>query len=180
MLFEENTALLIVDVQEAFRDPIGNLSIIASNIARAVRAFGILERPVIVTEQYPKGLGPTVEEIRFSLPDEFEPIVKTAFSAFASPEVRTKLESVGAKQILLCGVETHVCVNQTAHDLIGAGYEVHLLTDCVGSRFDTDKATGLAKMRESGVISSSVEMALFEMLRESTHDRFRDIQALIK
>lgn len=175
-----NTVLLVVDVQEAFRDPIGNFAVIASNIARAAAGCAILGVPIVVTEQYPKGLGPTAEEIRFSLPDGFEPVEKTAFSAFGSADIRIRLENLGAKQIMLCGVETHVCVNQTAHDLLHAGYDVHLLTDCVGSRFDHDKAAGLEKMRAAGVISSSVEMDLFELMRDATHEKFKEIQALIK
>lgn len=179
-LSAENSVLLIVDVQEAFRDAIGNFSTLASNIARAVSGSDLLGLPIIVTEQYPKGLGPTAEEIRLSLADNFAPIEKTAFSAFGAAEARIKLENLGAKQIILCGVETHVCVNQTAHDLLSNGYTVHLLTDCVGSRFDHDKAAGLEKMRSNGVVFSSVEMALFELMRDSKHEKFREVQALIK
>ncbi len=175
-----NTVLLVVDVQEAFRDPIGNFAIIASNIARAATGFGMLRVPVIVTEQYPKGLGPTAEEIRFSLPEGFASIEKSSFSAFGSADVRIKLEDLKTKQVVLCGVETHVCINQTAHDLIHAGYAVHLLTDCVGSRFDHDKEAGLEKMRASGVISSSVELELFELMGDAGHEKFKEIQALIK
>jgi nicotinamidase-related amidase len=176
----EGSVVLVVDVQEAFRDAIGNFSTIASNIARAVSGFDLLGLPILVTEQYPKGLGPTAEEIRFSMADKFEPIEKTAFSAFGAADVRIKLEDLAAKQVLLCGVETHVCVNQTAHDLLGNGYAVHLLTDCIGSRFDHDKAAGLEKMRSSGVIFSSVEMALFEVMQDAKHEKFKEVQALIK
>ncbi len=179
-LAAENSVLLIVDVQEAFRDAIGSFSTIAANIARAASGFDMLGLPVIVTEQYPKGLGPTAEEIRFSLTEGFDPIEKTSFSAFGSGEVSRKLEDLLAKQIVLCGVETHVCVNQTAHDLLRNGYAVHLLTDCVGSRFDHDKAAGLEKMKMSGVVQSSVEMALFELMRDAKHEKFKDVQALIK
>lgn len=180
ILEEGNAVLLVVDVQEAFRGPIGSFALIASNIARAVSGFGLLELPIIVTEQYPDGLGPTAEEIRFSLPDGFEPVEKTAFSAFGSSDVRMKLESLAAKQVVLCGIETHICVNQTAHDLIHSGYEVHLLTDCVGSRFDHDKAAGLEKMKANSVVASSVEMALFEIMRDAKHEKFKEIQTLIK
>lgn len=176
----EDVILLVVDVQEAFRDPIGNFAVVASNIARAVSGFNILGLPIVLTEQYPKGLGPTAEEIRFSLPEDFEPIEKMTFSAFGSADVRIKLEDAGAKQVVLCGVETHVCINQTAHDLIAAGYDVHLLTDCVGSRFDHDKAAGLEKMKAAGVVPSSVEMALFELMGNAGHEKFKEIQALIK
>ena len=176
----ENTLLLIVDVQEGFRDAIGNFSVIAANIARAVAGFQLLGLPIIVTEQYPKGLGPTAEEIRYSLPDEFDVIEKITFSSFGSADVRVQLEKLGKKQIVLCGIETHVCVNQTAHDLLSNGYTVHLLTDCVGSRFEHDKAAGLAKMSFSGVVPSSIEMAFFELMVDAKHEKFKEIQALIK
>lgn len=176
----EKSFFVIVDVQEAFRSVIGDFALIASNIARAARGFQILDVPTIVTEQYPAGLGRTAEEILLTLPDGFEPIEKTAFSAFGSAEFRIKIEDFGADQIILCGVETHVCVSQTAHDLLDQGLSVHLLTDCVGSRFDHDKRAGLKKMRSSGVISSSVEMALFEIMRDAKHPKFKEIQAVIK
>lgn len=176
----ENAALFVVDVQEGFRDAVGNFSVIASNISRAVSGFTMLGLPLIVTEQYPEGLGPTAEEVRYALPEGFEAFEKSAFSAFGSSDARAKLESLGSKQVLLCGLETHVCVNQTAHDLLHAGYSVHLLTDCVGSRFEPDKLAGLAKMQASGVIPSSVEMALFELMRDAKHEKFKEVQALIK
>ncbi len=179
-LLNGDSILLVVDVQEAFRDIIGNFALIASNISRAVTAFEILGLPVLATEQYPKGLGPTAEEIRYAMPDKFEPFVKSAFSAFGSAGLRIRLEDLGTKNIVLCGVETHVCVNQTAHDLLHAGYRVHLLTDCVGSRFEHDKNAGLEKMKLAGVIPSSVEMALFELMIDSNHNKFKEVQALIK
>jgi nicotinamidase-related amidase len=174
------SVFVIVDVQEAFRSVIGDFALIASNIARASRGFQILDVPMIVTEQYPAGLGRTAEEILLTLPDGFEPIEKTAFSAVGSPDFRVKLEDFKVEQVILCGVETHVCVNQTAHDLLDQGLNVHLLTDCVGSRFDHDKRSGLKKMRSNGVITSSIEMALFELMRDAKHPKFKEIQNLIK
>ena len=176
----DDSALLIVDVQEAFRDAIGNFPLIASSISRAAIGFGMLGLPIIVTEQYPAGLGPTAEEIRYAIPEGFEPFEKTAFSAFGSADVRIRLENLRAKNIVLCGIETHVCVNQTAHDLVHAGYRVHLLTDCVGSRFEHDKLAGLEKMKAAGVLPSTVEMSLFELMVDSKHQKFKEIQTLIK
>ncbi len=171
---------VIVDVQEAFRNVIGDFALIASNIARAASGFQILDVPMIVTEQYPKGLGPTAEEISLTLPDGFARVEKTTFSAWGSQEFREKVNACGAGHIILCGVETHVCISQTAHDLLDQGLSVHLLTDCIGSRFEHDKRAGLKKMRSSGVINSSVEMALFELMRDAKHPKFKEIQALIK
>jgi nicotinamidase-related amidase len=159
---------------------IPEFSTIVPRISTAINGFQVLDVPVVVTEQYPKGLGPTAEEIALSLPEDLERIEKTVFSACGSEAFRKKLDELNVSQVVLCGVETHVCVNQTAHDLLDAGFEVHILTDCVASRFDQDKEAGLSKMYASGVEPSSVEMALFELMRDSTHEKFREMQALIK
>jgi len=171
-------ALVVVDVQEAFRSAIPDFALIASRIATAIRGFEILGVPVIVTEQYPDGLGRTAEEIRFTLPDDFDVIEKTTFSSYGTAAFAESLAD--RKQVVLCGIETHVCVNQTAHDLLQNGFEVHLLSDCVASRFDHDKQAGLNKMFATGVIPSSVEMAFFEILLDSRHEKFKEIQSLIK
>ncbi len=167
-------------MQEAFRDPIGNFQEIATRAATAVAGFGILGIPVVVTEQYPQGLGPTAEEIRFSLPAQHRRIEKLTFSAFGSHELKAIIDEFNVKNVVLGGVETHVCVTQTALDLTNAGFAVHLLTDCVGSRFEADRNAGLLKMWSSGVVSSSVETALFELMATAEHPRFKEIQALIK
>jgi nicotinamidase-related amidase len=174
------TALLVVDVQEAFRSAIGDFASFASRIPVAIRGFQTLERPILVTEQYPKGLGRTVEEIRRILADGSEYFEKSTFSSCGATHLVESLRSSGVTQVVLCGLETHVCVNQTAHDLLHLGFEVHLLTDCVASRFERDKATGLSKMLSSGVIPSSVEMALFEMMRDASHEKFKQVQGLLK
>ena len=179
-LDRSRTALVVIDVQEAFRSSIPDFSEIADNISIAVRGCRILGVPVLVTEQYPKGLGRTAEEIRLALPDDLEPIEKTAFSSCGARAFVDELRKLGAKQIVLCGVETHVCVNQTAHDLLDEGFDVHLLTDCVGSRFEHDKTAGLEKMRSSGIAPSSNEMMLFELMRDAKHEKFKEIQQLIR
>jgi nicotinamidase-related amidase len=173
-------ALVVVDVQEAFRRVVDDISPITSRISIAIRGFQILERPIYVTEQYPKGLGGTVEEIRAVLPADHEYLEKTTFSACGAVGFDERLRSAGISQVVLCGLETHVCVNQTAHDLLERGFDVHLLTDSVASRFDRDKQVGLTKMFASGVIASSVEMALFELMRDSRHEKFKEIQSLVK
>jgi nicotinamidase-related amidase len=180
ILDREKAALVVVDVQEAFRSAIPEFPQIASRISIAVRGFQALGLPVIVTEQYPKGLGRTAEEILFSMPEGFEFVEKTSFSSCGAQPFIEKIQGTGASQILLCGLETHICVNQTAHDLLTKAFEVHLMTDCVGSRFTTDKEAALAKMQSSGVVPSTVEMALFELLRDARHEQFKEIQSLIK
>ena len=180
LLDHNNTALVVVDIQEAFRNVIPDFAVVASRSSVAVRGFQILNVPVIVTEQYPKGLGRTAEEILHVLPDGVEVFEKTAFSSCGAGEFVGNLEKLGIKQVVLCGLETHICVNQTAHDLLDCGFQVHLLTDAVCSRFEHDKLAGLAKMQASGVIQSSIEMAFFELMRDAKHEHFKEIRALIK
>lgn len=176
----DNCLLVVVDVQEAFRTAIPTFAETVSRIAMAIRGFQVLGRPIVVTEQYPKGLGKTAEELILSLPEDAEFVEKSTFSSYGEPAFAAAVEKYQAKQIALCGVEAHVCVNQTAHDLMDAGYQVHVLTDCVASRFEHDREAGVQKMLSSGAVSSSMEMALFEMMRDSRHEKFKEVQAIIK
>ena len=180
ILDPKSTALVVIDVQEAFRNAIPQFENIAVRISTAVRGCNILDIPILVTEQYPKGLGPTVEEIVLSLPEGLERIEKKTFSACGAKSFLKALNELEISQIIICGVETHVCVSQTAHDLIADDYDVHVLTDSVASRFDHDREAGLSKLYGSGVNPSSVEMALFELMRDAGHTKFKEIQALIK
>lgn len=173
-------ALLVVDVQEAFRTVIDDFGGLASRIAVAIRGFQILDRPIFVTEQYPKGLGRTADEIRKVLPQDFTYLEKTTFSSCGAVLFEDELRSNGISQIAVCGLETHICVNQTTHDLLDRGFAVHLLTDCVASRTEANRQTGLSKMLSSGAVVSSVETALFELLRDARHEKFKEIQRLVK
>lgn len=180
ILDRNKTALVIVDLQEAFRSVISDFPMIASRASTAVRGFQILNLPIFITEQYPKGLGRTAEEVLINIPADFEVFEKTTFSSCGSNEFNEKIKERNISQVLLCGLETHICVNQTAHSLLNRGIEVHLLTDAVGSRFTADKETALEKMQINGVMPSTVEMALFELLRDAKHEQFKEIQNLIK
>lgn len=176
----ETTALIVIDVQEAFRDAVPDFAIMARRVATAVQGFQILGLPVLVTEQYPKGLGRTAQEITSVLSASPEVYEKTVFSSCGAEAFVDKLNALGLKQTVICGLETHICVNQTAHDLLARGFQVHVLCDCVTSRFEYNRLAALAKMRRSGVIESSMEMALFELMRDAKHEKFKEIQALIK
>src|SRR5437868_5719048 len=180
ILNRNKTALVVVDIQEGFRNAIPDFEDTASRASMAVRGFQILGVPVLVTEQYPKGLGRTAKEILLALPDDFKAFEKTAFSSCGADMFVETLQESGAEQIVLCGLETHVCVSQTAHDLLDRGFQVHLLIDCVCSRFEHDKLAGLAKMQTSGVVPSSIEMVFFELMRDAKHEQFKKIQDLIK
>ncbi|HVG39600.1 MAG TPA: isochorismatase family protein, partial [Pyrinomonadaceae bacterium] len=136
--------------------------------------------PILVTEQYPRGLGHTVEEIKAALPSAVTPLEKTAFSACGAAGFTNYLQQSSVQQIIVCGVETHVCVNQTTHDLLDRGYQVHVLADAVASRAPEDKQIAFAKMQAGGALLSSTEMALFELLRDASHAQFKAVQQLIK
>lgn len=176
----ENTVLVVVDIQEAFRNVVKDFEKIAIRTALAVEGFQILDVPILITEQYPKGLGHTANEILEKLTDKGQIVEKSTFSSFAEPNFVSKLKETEAKQVVVCGLETHICVNQTVHDLLANGFQVQLLTDCISSRFDSDRKIGLRKMTANGAINSSLEMALFELLVDSKHPKFKGIQNLIK
>jgi nicotinamidase-related amidase len=175
-----HSALVIIDMQEAFREKIHGFSEIAGRIAVMVAGAKLLNLPIVVTEQYPKGLGHTAHEIKAVLPVSIEIIEKTTFSSCGVSQFESQLERAGAKQILVCGIEAHICVNQTVHDLLQRGFQVHLLTDCILSREPYNKKVGLRKMQMSGAILSSIEMALFELMRDAKHEQFKAIQQLVK
>jgi nicotinamidase-related amidase len=174
------SALAIIDMQEAFRSKIAHFADLAERIAILVQGARLLGLPIIVTEQYPKGLGHTALEIAAVLPEAQEMIEKTTFSSCGAAQFQSQLERAAAKQVIVCGIEAHICVNQTVHDLLANGFQVHLLTDCVASRNLNDRKAATRKMQMSGAIPCSIEMALFELMRDARHEQFKAIQELIK
>jgi nicotinamidase-related amidase len=168
-------ALVVVDVQEAFAKAVEDFDGVAAASATLIAGARTLGLPVIVTEQYPRGLGDTVAPVREALGEEIARLPKTVFSAARADG----FDLAGRDQALLCGIETHVCVNQTAHDLLGRGVEVHVASDAVSSRTSANRALGLRKMEESGAILTSVETALFELLGAAGSDEFKTIQKLV-
>jgi nicotinamidase-related amidase len=174
------TALLVVDVQEAFRPAISDLDAIARRIATMVQAARLLQIPVLAAEQYPERLGRTVKEILNVLPPDVRIVEKTAFSCCGASLFLEQLAETKAKQVLVCGIESHVCVNQTVHDLLSYDYQPHLLIDCVCSRTAQNRQIGIEKMIQSGALPSSVEMAIFELMRDAKHRQFAAVQKLIK
>ncbi len=180
LLQQQDAALIVVDIQEGFRPIIVDFDKIAERAVRMVKGCQILGIPVFVTEQYPKGLGNTAVEIKNLFDDSTGVFEKTAFSSCGAEAFVDGLTGRGIKQVMICGLETHICVNQTAHDLLDRGFQVHVLSDCVTSRFEYNRLAGLAKMQRSGVIESSIEMALFELMSDAKHEKFKEIQSLIK
>ncbi|XP_065674666.1 isochorismatase domain-containing protein 2 [Hydra vulgaris] len=173
----ESTAFLLCDIQEKFRSSIQYFSEICVVAQRLVTAANLLDIPVVGTEQYPKGLGHIVEEIDTSKMKVFE---KTKFS-MSLPEVHSYLEEVrpNLKSVVLFGIEAHICVMQTALDLLEKNYEVHIVVDCSSSRTMTDRLFGFERIRQSGGFITTSEAVLFMLLQDAKHPKFREVQKLV-
>jgi nicotinamidase-related amidase len=171
----DRTTLVVVDVQEAFRKAIPDFDRIAKATATLIEGASIIGVPIVATEQYPKGLGETVPEVAEHLPEGTRPLEKVIFSAAEAEG----FDLGGRDQALVCGIETHVCVNQTALDLLASGVDVQVAEDAVGSRTDENKGVGLHKMEKAGAEITSVETALFELLGRAGTDEFKRVQRLI-
>jgi nicotinamidase-related amidase len=174
-LDRERTALVVVDIQEAFRKAVPSFDQVAESAARLVQGAEAMGIPIVVTEQYPKGLGHTVPEVADHLPDGWQPIEKVRFSAAEAEGFNLD----GRDQVLVCGIETHVCVNQTVLDLLESDVEVEVVADAVGSRTAENRELGLHKAEQAGAVLTSVETALFELLRGSDAAEFKQVQALV-
>ena len=168
-------ALVVIDVQEGFRKAVPDFDQVAKATATLIAGAEAIGVPVVVTEQYPKGLGETAPEVAEHLPEGTEPLEKVCFSASDAEG----FDLGGRNQALVCGIETHVCVNQTALDLLEAGVEVQVAEDAVGSRTEENKRIGLHKMEGAGAVMTSVETALFELLGRAGTDEFKRVQKLI-
>ena len=178
MLTKEDTVLVLVDIQGKLAQIVENSEAVIDNIVRIVKGAKVLGLPILWVEQYPKGLGPTVEAIANEL--EGTPIEKITFSAYDNEEFVRKLEATGRKKVLLAGIETHICVYQTTAHLLAAGYEVGVLADCTSSRTASNHEIGMKKVMQLGAGITSVEMALFEMQVIAKGDAFKEISRIVK
>lgn len=175
VLDRDRAALVVVDVQEAFRPAVLDFERVAQNAAVLVQGAQILGLPVVATEQYPKGLGHTVPEVAEHL-DGVEPLEKVCFAATDADG----FDLDGRDQAIVCGIESHVRVSQTAHGLLDRGLEVHVARDAVSSRSEENRELGLHKMESAGAVVTSVETALFELLGAAGSDEFKQVQGLVK
>jgi nicotinamidase-related amidase len=171
----ERTTLVVIDVQEGFRKAIPDFDRVSKATATLIQGAEAIGIPILITEQYPKGLGETVPEVAEYLPEGTEPLEKVCFSATDAEG----FDLAGRDQALVCGIETHVCVNQTALALLDSGVEVQVAEDAVGSRSDENKRVGLHKMERAGAVMTSVETALFELLGKAGTEEFKRVQKLV-
>ncbi|HLM28075.1 MAG TPA: hydrolase [Thermoleophilaceae bacterium] len=174
MLRRDDTTLVVVDVQEAFRPAVLDFERVAQNTAVLVEGARAMGLPVVATEQYPEGLGATVPEVAEHLPGK--PLDKVRFSAAAADGFSLD----GRDQVLVCGIEAHVCVSQTALALLAEGREVHVPRDAVTSRTEENREVGLRRMEREGAVITSVEAALFELLGAAGSEEFKTVQRLIR
>jgi nicotinamidase-related amidase len=180
LLAADNAVLLIIDIQEKFVPVVHESQHLIERTWVMIEAARLLNIPILVSEQYPKGLGHTVKRLKEALPEEAQVLEKSAFGCLGDIVIKDKLTDTGRKQVLVCGLEAHVCVNQTVHQLLDNGFEPHLIEDALASRDIKNKAIGLRKMEASGAVPSCTEMALFELMGHAKHPHFRKLQGLIK
>jgi nicotinamidase-related amidase len=177
----ERCALVLVDIQERLLPPIYQREQLVRNAQLLIRAAGILKIPALVSTQYAKGLGGTVPEIASLLPGT-EAIDKTLFSCFGSDLFSAALKRVPGQPntLLLCGMESHICVTQTALAALREGYLVHVASDAVGSRTEWNWKIGLQRMRDAGAVISSTEMIIYELIRASSSEAFKELLPYLK
>jgi nicotinamidase-related amidase len=179
LLDRRRTGLLVVDIQEKIAAVMLHRQQVIDNAQKMIRACQLLKVPIFITEQYPQGLGTTESDLIEAL-GGVTPLTKLTFSCCGIEGLAGQLRARNVVQIVLVGIEAHVCVLQTALDLLSLGFQVHVLKDCISSRKEIDFETALQRMQTAGVIVSTVEAALFELLERAGTPEFREVTRLIK
>jgi nicotinamidase-related amidase len=181
-LDRERTALVVIDVQERLfpamdadhrEEVMRNIKVLTATARR-------LHLETLVTEQYPKGLGHTLQELKDALPAGVQPVEKVAFSCLGTDAFRSRLAATGARQLLLAGIEAHVCVLMSALDLLAEGFSVHIVADAVTSRTQANWRLAMAQLRQAGAVVTTTETVLFQLLRQADTDDFRELARLIR
>jgi nicotinamidase-related amidase len=179
LLTNDKAALLVIDMQERLFPVMHEKEELLRNIIKLIKGAQVLEIPIIMTEQYPKGLGPTLPEIKELLPN-VKTIEKVVFNCCDEAAFCQALEALKRNQVLIAGIEAHICVYQTAMALKRAGYDVQVVGDCVSSRKNEDKMAALFKMGAAGISPTTMEMTLFELLKIAKGDKFKAISNIVK
>ena len=178
-LDKKEVVLVIVDIQERLTEVMAERQKVIDNCLHLIEAAKLLNIPVILNEQYPNGLGPTVSEIKEAL-QPYEPLEKVTFSCCRGDEFMNRIASAGRKKVILVGMETHVCVLQTCIDLLGKDYMIHVVQDAVCSRTGNNFRAGIEFMRNAGAVITCTETVLFQLLERAGTDEFRTISRRIK
>jgi nicotinamidase-related amidase len=180
LLQPERTALVVVDLQEKLLPAIANRERVLRNSVLLLHLADTLGLPAVLTTQYSKGLGATVPEVLAAAPG-VTPLDKVSFGCFGSPEFLDRLAALGGRdQLLVAGIESHICVAQTVLGALGRGYTVHVASDAVGSRAEENRAVGLGRMEKAGALLSSTEMAIYELLGRSDAAAFKKMLPLLR
>lgn len=179
MLKVDDTILVLVDVQGKLANIMHDSEELLANLSKLIQGANLLEIPIIWLEQYPKGLGPTADVLQEYLVEN-EPIAKMSFSAYGNEIFSEELRNSNRNNILVAGIESHICVYQTVRDLLHADLNVEVVVDCISSRTRRNSEIGINKMNALGAKQTSVEMVLFELLGTAEHPNFKEISKLIK
>jgi nicotinamidase-related amidase len=178
MLKKQNAVLIFIDVQGRLSELVDGADALFKNLRRLLEGMKVLDVPVLITEQIPEKLGPTRDEFQSFITEP--PVTKTSFGCCGEPKFIQALETTSRRQVILCGIETHVCVYQTAMDLLASGYEVYVVVDAVSSRDPANKALALRRMETDGVKLTGTEMLLFELLGDAKAPQFKSVLNIVK
>ncbi len=179
MLTVDNTTLVVVDIQEKLVPVMSESDKLVARAVRMVKAASLLALPVVVTEQIPEKIGQTLPELSEEL-ENYSPIGKSSFGCLGEPAFLEALKATKRPNVLLIGIESHVCVYQTARQLLDMGYQVHIVIDAISSRSPENKQIAVQAMTAAGAVPTCTETVLFELLQDAKHEKFRDILKLVK
>ena len=180
LLHTDNTVIVVVDMQEPFLRVIHDRERVVKNVVKLVQGAAVLAVPIVSTVQNLKSLGDVVPEIKQLLPIKPPPFEKMRFSCYADVAIASALDRIGRKQVILCGVESHICISLTALGLIHAGFQVHICEDAVSSRTEENWKLGIKKVQQAGGLINCTESVLFEMLGKAGTAEFRAILQIVK
>ncbi|HMA66418.1 MAG TPA: hydrolase [Desulfosalsimonadaceae bacterium] len=179
MLHQKETALLVIDVQGKLAETVHEAERIRANLQKLIQGARLFDLPMVVTEQNPKGLGPTIPELQPML-EGAAFVSKTAFNACLHSQFVEEVRKTGCRQMLVAGIETHICIYQTVAALLEESLEVHVAADAVSSRTVWDRTTALERMRDMGALIETTEMALFELMKKAEGDNFKQFVRIVK
>jgi nicotinamidase-related amidase len=180
LLEREQSLLLVIDVQERYLPHLAERARLVEAVRRLIAGAKLVDVPILLTEQYPQGLGHTADVLRAELGDGVTPIEKRSMSCLGEPAFRRALDASGRRQVVVAGIEAHACVNQTVHELLAHGVEVHVAIDAIDARFARDREVALARVERAGAIATTVESVLLEWVRTADSPEFQPIRGLIR